>query len=146
MPTPHRGHSKSSGRSSNFVPGAMPISGSPFSSSYIQPHAWQKYFFISLFPFSFFRCRFDSLLIIICFGLTFIPYAPCVGILPCDRSTLLWFLACDFLAFCNPCGVYILHAMGRVGFCFVSLLCFCFLQSVWGLYFTRCGACRFLLC
>ncbi len=44
LPTPQRGHSKSSGRSSNFVPGAMPFSGLPSSSSYSQPQASQTYF------------------------------------------------------------------------------------------------------
>ena len=33
FPTPQRGHTQSSGMSSNFVPGAMPCSGSPISGS-----------------------------------------------------------------------------------------------------------------
>ena len=33
LPTPQRGHWKSSGRSSNFVPAAIPLSASPSSSS-----------------------------------------------------------------------------------------------------------------
>ena len=33
LPTPHQGQIKSSGKSSNFVPGAMPCSGQPSSSS-----------------------------------------------------------------------------------------------------------------
>ena len=41
FPTPHKGQAKSSGRSSNFVPGAIPCSGAPFSSSYSQPHTVQ---------------------------------------------------------------------------------------------------------
>jgi hypothetical protein len=32
---PQTGHTQSSGRSSNAVPGAMPLSGSPISGSYI---------------------------------------------------------------------------------------------------------------
>lgn len=46
LPTEHNGHSKSSGRSSNFVPGAMPKLSSPSSSSYVQPHASHTYFAI----------------------------------------------------------------------------------------------------
>lgn len=48
LPTPQRGHSKSSGKSSNFVPGAMPFSGEPSSSSYSQPHTSHTYFIIFL--------------------------------------------------------------------------------------------------
>jgi len=33
LPTPHKGHTKSSGKSSNLVPAAMPLSGSPTASS-----------------------------------------------------------------------------------------------------------------
>ena len=50
LPTEQSGHSKSSGRSSNFVPGAIPCSGAPFSSSYSQPHTVQTYF-IFIYPF-----------------------------------------------------------------------------------------------
>lgn len=44
FPTPQSGHSKSSGRSSNAVPGSMPISGTPTSGSYSHPHVSQTYF------------------------------------------------------------------------------------------------------
>ena len=37
LPTEQRGHSKSAGTSSHFVPGAMPYSGAPSSSLYSQP-------------------------------------------------------------------------------------------------------------
>lgn len=33
LPTPQRGHTQSSGISSNFVPGAIPLSGSPIAGS-----------------------------------------------------------------------------------------------------------------
>lgn len=45
-PTSHKGQKKSSGRSSNAVPGAMFCSGTPTSGSYSQPHTSQIYFFI----------------------------------------------------------------------------------------------------
>lgn len=46
LPTEHKGHAKSSGRSSNAVPGSMPASGEPTSGSYSQPHTSHTYFFI----------------------------------------------------------------------------------------------------
>ena len=46
LPTPQSGQVKSSGMSSHLVPGAMPFSGSPFSSSYSQPQTEQTYFMI----------------------------------------------------------------------------------------------------
>ena len=46
FPTPHTGQTKSSGRSSNAVPGSMPLSGSPTAGSYSQPHVSHTYFFI----------------------------------------------------------------------------------------------------
>ena len=49
LPTPQSGHTQSSGRSSNAVPGAMPLSGSPTSGSYTYPQVSQTYFFIILF-------------------------------------------------------------------------------------------------
>lgn len=35
LPTPHKGQTKSSGKSSHFVPAAIPLSGSPTASSYV---------------------------------------------------------------------------------------------------------------
>ena len=46
LATPQSGQVKSSGLSSHLVPGAMPFSGSPFSSSYSQPQTKQTYFMI----------------------------------------------------------------------------------------------------
>lgn len=46
LPTPQRGQIKSSGRSSNLVPGAIPHSSQPSSSSYSQPQASHTYFII----------------------------------------------------------------------------------------------------
>ena len=37
------GHTKSSGSSSNFVPGAIPLSGSPTASSYVYPQRVHTY-------------------------------------------------------------------------------------------------------
>src|SRR5210317_2082507 len=37
LPTPHSGHTQSSGTSSQRVPGAIPSSGHPSASSYCQP-------------------------------------------------------------------------------------------------------------
>lgn len=52
LPAPHTGQTKSSGRSSHFVPGAMPLSGSPTASSYSQPQISHTYFiFLSSFLF-----------------------------------------------------------------------------------------------
>ena len=34
LPSPHQGHTQSSGRSSNAVPGSIPLPGSPSSGSY----------------------------------------------------------------------------------------------------------------
>ena len=48
FPTPHIGHTQSSGKSSNRVPGAIPPSGSPTSGSYTQSHTSQTYFSITL--------------------------------------------------------------------------------------------------
>ena len=48
LPTPHRGHSKSSGTSLHGVPGAIPPSGYPALSSYSQPQTVQTYFIILL--------------------------------------------------------------------------------------------------
>ena len=48
LPTPHSGHTQSSGISSKAVPGATPLSGSPAAGSYIYPHTLQMYFFISV--------------------------------------------------------------------------------------------------
>jgi len=47
--TPQSGHTQSSGISSNAVPGAMPLSGSPTSGSYTYPHVSHTYFFIIFF-------------------------------------------------------------------------------------------------
>ena len=51
LPTPQSGHSKSAGKSSKAVPGAMPCSGSPTSGSYTQPHTSHTYFSILVAPF-----------------------------------------------------------------------------------------------
>ncbi len=48
LPTPQTGQTQSSGISSNAVPGAMPLSGSPTSGSYTQSQTVQMYFFIIL--------------------------------------------------------------------------------------------------
>ena len=37
LPSPHTGHTQSAGTSSHFVPGATPLSGSPFAGSYSYP-------------------------------------------------------------------------------------------------------------
>lgn len=46
LPTPQRGHSKSSGSSSKGVPGAMPASGKPSAGLYSQPQTSQTYVFM----------------------------------------------------------------------------------------------------
>ena len=46
LPTPHRGHTQSAGRSSKAVPGSIPLSGSPTAGSYSYPQTMQMYFFI----------------------------------------------------------------------------------------------------
>lgn len=46
LPTPQSGQTQSSGSSSNGVPAAMPLSGSPTAGSYSYPHTSQMYFFI----------------------------------------------------------------------------------------------------
>lgn len=43
---PQIGHTQSSGISSNAVPGAIPLSGSPTSGSYTYPHGSHTYFFM----------------------------------------------------------------------------------------------------
>ena len=43
LPTPQRGQTQSSGKSSNDVPGSIPLFGSPSSGSYVYPHAVQMY-------------------------------------------------------------------------------------------------------
>ncbi len=43
---PHSGHIQESGTVSNGVPGATPLSGSPFAGSYTYPQTSQTYFFI----------------------------------------------------------------------------------------------------
>ena len=45
LPTPHKGHTQSSGRSANDVPGSMLLSGSPTSGSYTQSHTSHSSFF-----------------------------------------------------------------------------------------------------
>ena len=47
FPTPHNGHSKSSGTSSHFVPGAIPPSGYPSASSYSHQQTSHTYFMIN---------------------------------------------------------------------------------------------------
>ena len=44
FPTPHSGHTQSSGRSSKAVPGSIPLSGSPSSGSYTYPQGPHSYF------------------------------------------------------------------------------------------------------
>ena len=51
FPIPQIGQTQSSGRSSNAVPGAIPLSGSPTSGSYTYPHGSQTYFCILYSPF-----------------------------------------------------------------------------------------------
>lgn len=46
LPTPHNGHTQSAGRSSNAVPGAIPLSSSPTAGSYTYPQITHTYFFI----------------------------------------------------------------------------------------------------
>lgn len=43
---PHTGQAQSWGTSSNGVPGATPLSGSPVAGSYSQPHTSHLYFFM----------------------------------------------------------------------------------------------------
>ena len=59
LPTPHSGHTKSSGRSSHLVPGAMPFSSFPLLSSYSHPQISQTYFILIsvLSHFSFYLCK-----------------------------------------------------------------------------------------
>lgn len=45
LPTPHCGHTQSSGRSSNAVPGLI-LGESPTSGSYTYPHTVHRYFII----------------------------------------------------------------------------------------------------
>jgi hypothetical protein len=42
---PHSGHDQSAGKSSNAVPGAIPLSGSPSAGSYTWLQIMQRYFF-----------------------------------------------------------------------------------------------------
>lgn len=51
FPTPQMGQTQSSGISSNLVPGAIPLSGSPAAGSYTYPHAVQIYLSINPTPF-----------------------------------------------------------------------------------------------
>jgi hypothetical protein len=50
LPTPHKGQTQSSGTSSQAVPGAMPLSGSPASGSYTYPHTVHTHLSILLPP------------------------------------------------------------------------------------------------
>jgi hypothetical protein len=47
FPTPHCGHTQSSGNFSKGVPGEIPPSGSPTVGSYTHPHALQTYRFMN---------------------------------------------------------------------------------------------------
>ena len=48
LPAPQIGHTQSSGRSSNAVPGAIPLSGSPSAGSYTYPQGPHSYFCIAI--------------------------------------------------------------------------------------------------
>jgi hypothetical protein len=51
LDAPQTGQTQLSGRSSNLVPGLIPLSGSPAAGSYTYPHTPQTYRFMIIPPF-----------------------------------------------------------------------------------------------
>lgn len=105
LPTPQSGQAQSAGRSSNAVPGAIPLSGSPTAGSYTYPQTSQTYFFI--IALRLFRSR---SLFSCCLGVFSLSRSSLLSLLGSLSSSDFCFLLCHQLSLCR-------------------VLCFLFLQA-----------------